>query len=96
MAAIAFSRRRHANFPRLADQPAGCRDQVGLRFSASDAGATELILDGSSVGFAGEDGVAAKGLSLNPQNLVDRQSAASSCDYESNYFGLPRTKSPNN
>ena len=46
---------------------------VGLRLSAPDAGAIELILDGSSLGFAGEDGVAARGLSLNPQNIVDRQ-----------------------
>ena len=46
---------------------------VGLRLSAPDAGAIELILDGSSLGFAGEDGVAARGLSLNPQNIVDHQ-----------------------
>ena len=41
--------------------------------SAPDAGAVEVILDGSSVGFAGDDGVRARGLSLNPQNIVDRQ-----------------------
>lgn len=46
---------------------------VGLRFSAQDAGAIEVILDGSSVGFAGDDGVRAGGLSLNPQAIVDRR-----------------------
>lgn len=48
-------------------------NMVGLRLSAPDAGAVELILDGVSVGFAGNDGAAARGLSLNPQNIVDRQ-----------------------
>ena len=48
-------------------------NMVGLRLSTPDAGAIEIILDGSFVGFAGEDGVAARGLSLNPQNIVDRQ-----------------------
>ena len=46
---------------------------VGLRLSAPDAGAVEIILDGRSVGFAGEDGVMARGLSLNRQNIIDRQ-----------------------
>lgn len=48
-------------------------NMVGLRFSAQDAGAVEVILDGSSVGFAGDDGVRARGLSLNPQNVIDRR-----------------------
>ena len=48
-------------------------NMVGLRLSAPDAGAVEVILDGTSVGFAGQDGVVAKGLSLNPQNVIDRQ-----------------------
>ncbi len=46
---------------------------AGVRLHAQDAGAIELILDGSSVGFAGEDGVTAKGLSLNPQSIIARQ-----------------------
>jgi len=46
---------------------------AGLRLTAPDSGAVELILDGSSVGFAGENGVIANGLSLNPQDLVDRR-----------------------
>jgi cytoskeleton protein RodZ len=46
---------------------------VGLRLTATDAGAVEVILDGSSVGFVGQDGSAASALSLNPQNIVDRQ-----------------------
>jgi hypothetical protein len=41
--------------------------------SAPDAGAVEIILDGTSVGFAGENGAVARGLSLNPQNIVDRR-----------------------
>ena len=48
-------------------------NMVGLRLSAPDAGAVEVILDGASVGFAGQDGVIARGLSLNPQNIIDRQ-----------------------
>ena len=46
---------------------------VGLRFSAQDAGAVEVILDGSSIGFAGDDGAQARALSLNPQAIVDRR-----------------------
>jgi len=48
-------------------------NMVGLRLSSPDAGAVELILDGSSMGFIGKDGAAARNLSLNPQNIVDRQ-----------------------
>jgi len=48
-------------------------NMVGLRLSAPDAGAVEVILDGISVGFAGEDGLSARGLSLNPQNIIDRR-----------------------
>jgi cytoskeleton protein RodZ len=48
-------------------------NMVGLRFSSPDAGAVELILDGSSMGFVGKDGAPARALSLNPQNVVDRQ-----------------------
>ena len=48
-------------------------NMVGLRLSSPDAGAVELILDGSSMGFVGQDGAPAKALSLNPQNIVDRQ-----------------------
>ena len=48
-------------------------NMVGLRLSSPDAGAVEVILDGSSVGFVGNDGATARNLSLNPQNIVDRQ-----------------------
>jgi cytoskeleton protein RodZ len=48
-------------------------NMVGLRLTAPDAGAVELILDGVSLGFVGKDGATARGLSLNPQNIVDRQ-----------------------
>lgn len=48
-------------------------NEVGLRFSAQDAGAVEVILDGSSVGFAGDDGATARAVSLNPQAIVDRR-----------------------
>ena len=48
-------------------------NMVGLRLTAPDSGAVELILDGSSVGFVGEDGVIARRLSLNPQNIIARQ-----------------------
>jgi len=44
-----------------------------LKLTTQDAGAVELILDGSSVGFAGGNGVRTRDLSLNPQNIVDRQ-----------------------
>lgn len=48
-------------------------NMVGLRLSSPDAGAVEVILDGSSMGFAGKDGATARNLSLNPQTIVDRQ-----------------------
>jgi len=48
-------------------------NMVGLRLSAPDAGALEVILDGRSVGFAGEDGVSSRGLSITPQNIIDRR-----------------------
>ena len=46
---------------------------AGLRLSAPDSGAVELIVDGNSVGFAGENGVVANGVLLNPQDLAARQ-----------------------
>jgi cytoskeletal protein RodZ len=46
----------------------------GLKLSASDAGAIEIILDDTTVGFASKDGAVARGLSLDPQSIVDRQS----------------------
>jgi len=48
-------------------------NMVGVTVSTSDSGALELILDGASMGYAGKDGVASEGLSLNPQDIVDRQ-----------------------
>jgi cytoskeleton protein RodZ len=46
---------------------------VGLRLSAPDSGAVELIVDGTSVGFAGDNGVVASGMPLNPQELAARR-----------------------
>jgi cytoskeleton protein RodZ len=42
---------------------------AGVRLSVPDSGAVELLLDGNSVGFAGQNGVAANGLPLTPQEL---------------------------
>jgi cytoskeleton protein RodZ len=46
---------------------------VGMTISTPDAGAVEVILDGTSLGFVGKDGANIEGQSLNPQDLVDRQ-----------------------
>jgi cytoskeleton protein RodZ len=46
---------------------------AGLRLSAPDSGAVELIVDGTSVGFAGDNGVVANGMLLNPQDLAARR-----------------------
>jgi cytoskeleton protein RodZ len=46
---------------------------VGLQLTTPDAGAVELILDGSSVGFVGRDGADASNVSLNPNDVADRQ-----------------------
>jgi cytoskeleton protein RodZ len=48
-------------------------NMVGVMLSSPDGGALELVLDGASMGYAGKDGVASDGLSLNPQDIVDRQ-----------------------
>ena len=45
---------------------------VGLAVTTPDSGAVEIILDGVSVGFLGLRGAIAEGLSLNPQDIVDR------------------------
>ena len=45
----------------------------GLKLSASDAGAIEVILDDTTVGFAGKDGVGARGLSLDPNSIGHQQ-----------------------
>lgn len=45
---------------------------AGLRLSAPDSGAVELIVDGTSIGFAGDNGVVANGMPLNPQELAAR------------------------
>ncbi len=44
----------------------------GLKLNAADGGAIEVILDDNTVGFAGEDGVAARALSLQPQSIIAR------------------------
>jgi cytoskeleton protein RodZ len=46
----------------------------GLLLRVPDSGAVELIVDGNSVGFAGENGVGSNGLPLNAQNLAARRS----------------------
>jgi cytoskeleton protein RodZ len=51
-------------------------NRVGLRLTARDGGAVEIVLDGESFGFAGSRGRQASGLSLNPQAIVDRAGQA--------------------
>jgi cytoskeleton protein RodZ len=48
-------------------------NMAGLKLSASDAGAIELILDDSTIGFAGEDGVRARNLALDPLSIAGRK-----------------------
>jgi len=43
---------------------------IGLKLSALDAGAIEIILDDTTVGFAGKDGVPAREISLDPKALA--------------------------
>jgi cytoskeleton protein RodZ len=43
---------------------------AGVKLSVPDAGAIEVILDGNTVGFAGRDGIAARGLSLEPRKII--------------------------
>jgi hypothetical protein len=45
----------------------------GLRLSAPDAGAIEIILDDTTVGFASQDGAAARNVPLDPQSIINRQ-----------------------
>jgi cytoskeleton protein RodZ len=49
---------------------------AGMTLSAADAGAVEVLVDGNSVGYAGQDGVAAESLMLNAQDIVERQRQA--------------------
>lgn len=51
-------------------------NRPGLRLTVGDAGAVEIMLDGASIGFVGEPGVATRGLPLNPRTVVDRQKRA--------------------
>ena len=46
---------------------------AGVRLSVPDSGAVELLLDGNSIGFAGQNGVATSGLPLSPQELGSRR-----------------------
>ena len=48
-------------------------DTAGLTLSTTDGGALELILDGNPVGYAGQNGLVADGLSLNPQDVAGRK-----------------------
>jgi len=45
---------------------------AGLTLSAADAGAVEVLVDGNSMGYAGQDGVAAQNLMLNAQDIIER------------------------
>ena len=47
-------------------------DETGLKLRAQDAGAVELILDDSTIGFAGRDGALARGLPLDPKSIARR------------------------
>jgi cytoskeleton protein RodZ len=51
---------------------------VGLTLTTPDGGAIEIVLDGSSMGFAGKRGKITEGLSLDPQSIVDRHNGARS------------------
>jgi cytoskeleton protein RodZ len=51
---------------------------VGLTLTTPDGGAIEIILDGSSMGFAGKRGTTTEAISLDPQSIVDRRSGARS------------------
>jgi cytoskeleton protein RodZ len=53
-------------------------DRAGLWLTAVDASAVEILLDGSSVGFAGAQGAAVKDLSLNPQRFGARETTRAS------------------
>ena len=63
----------------LVDRPLGAGDTyrlpniVGLKLSAPDAGAIEIILDDTTVGFAGKVGQPARQISLDPKALVHLQ-----------------------
>ncbi|HXJ00011.1 MAG TPA: helix-turn-helix domain-containing protein [Micropepsaceae bacterium] len=45
----------------------------GLTLSTTDGGALEFILDGAPAGYAGQNGLVAEGLSLNPQDVAGRK-----------------------
>jgi cytoskeleton protein RodZ len=47
-------------------------DVAGMRISAADSGAVELLVDGKPSGFLGARGAEANALSLNLQDIVDR------------------------
>lgn len=51
-------------------------NRPGLRLTVDDAGAVEIMLDGASVGFVGEPGVAVRGLTLSPPSIAERQKRA--------------------
>jgi len=48
-------------------------NMVGLLLTAGDAAGVEVILDGAPVGRIGQG--AANGVSLNPQDIIDRTSS---------------------
>jgi cytoskeletal protein RodZ len=48
-------------------------DTTGLTLSTSDGGALEMIIDGASAGYAGNDGAASTAVSLNPQELTGKR-----------------------
>ena len=50
-------------------------NRTGMKLTAPNAGAVEIQLDGTSVGFAGGASQSAQDLSLDPQAVMDRQNA---------------------
>ncbi len=46
---------------------------LGLMMTTTDGGAIELILDGSSLGYAAKEGVVASNISLNPRDVAARK-----------------------
>ena len=46
---------------------------AGLTLSTTDGGALELLLDGNAAGYAGKEGAESQSLSLNPQDVAERE-----------------------
>jgi hypothetical protein len=70
-------------------------NRAGLWLTAIDAGAVEILLDGSSVGFAGAQGAAVRDLSLNPQRFGAAETRTSSRSGARPVRAAPNRSTPN-